>query len=231
MYKSERYKFATLTLEPTAQPELATIHEALDRFEAIAPNTNRKYDPDSERITDLILNADHGEYAYCHFVYHASAREADIPSDDTNETDNARTWTIRSRIFYFENGQFAIQSTDGLAKHWLPPLFERISNGAIVTEYRFYPEETDSCDKDKQFNTEIADATTHCDDPKPTDLIDATANEIESIGEQHDKSPQETPLPTGGVMTAWPEPNDGLSTADRAERIVDRIKPYLETHR
>ncbi|WP_330632470.1 hypothetical protein [Halocatena halophila] len=230
MYKSERYKFGTLTLEPTAQPELATIHQALDQFEAAAPNDNRKYDPDSERITDLIHNSNHGEYAYCHFIYHASAREADIPSDEKSEADNARTWTIRSRIFYFKNGQFAIQSTDGLAKHWLPALFERISNGAIGADYRFYPGGNDSCDNDKQINAQIADATTHCDDANPADLIDATASEIESISEQHDSPPQQSPLPTGGVMTAWPEPNDDLSTTDRAERIFDRLKPYLETH-
>lgn len=268
MSKSERFKFGEINLPKDSLPSPDGVYEAIrDGCENIRNQGNisvsgRSTDS-SEDSKAAYLGADHDEYSYCHFQYQvATERGTIIRSDNTsnNRKDEESSQSEEySRVLYFENGQFAIESTQDLVDQRVLAFIGSLTDIEIGDAYEFYGRGAGDRAQDhtvigaaSESNgesgfragsqvrvptgaTENGEHTGAIDIEgsvdQTTDVVDETAEKIRLLGTRDSDSTDEI-LTSGTVVATWSEkdwPNDA-ETERRAETIREKIVPYLRRH-
>lgn len=257
MHKSERYKFGAITLPTAVLPSLEEVRDAIEVLGNNAPDSPRNETHIHRDSADaVVLGTDHETHPYCHFQYRAVlSGDGAVPPSKT-EASRAQPWHVRSRVFYFENGQFAVQPTRGLSDAWLPAFIARITDIEVGEAFRFYdsmdsesntqrtPEPVPSNESISRVpagdgsstfvstQTVTSDRTTHSAGD-PADLLDQATRtgEIEPHQSPHGGAPDSAFAP-GTVVATWNEtdwPKD-VGETRRAKEIHKRILPYLKRH-
>lgn len=255
MYKSERFKFGAITLSAAVRPSLEEVRNAIEVPVDDAPHCSPNDAPIYRDSADaVVLEFGHENHSYCHFQYRAVLSENGATRPLGTEFSRAQPWHVRSRVFYFQNGQFAVQPTRGLADEWLPAFIARITDTDAGDEFEFYGSIGRS---DSQQALEISppngsvgrvtasDGAASVSTPvvaddraprsagDPADLLkEATqTGEIEPNHVPPDGSAAALFAP-GTVVATWDETdwsNDAGETR-RAEEIHRQIVPYLRNH-
>lgn len=250
MYESERFKFGIVTLPSVVRPSPEEVRNAIKTDESI---NDLSHDTAIHRhsIDAVVLSADHESHPYCHFQYRAAFSENDT-AQSPGTTTREQPWYVRSRAFYFENGQFAVQPTRGLPETWLPSFIARITETDIADGFKFYESKNGGSDpqrtsehsstsgsvsrvptSDRSFVSPPAPSNPSHSGGDPADLLEE-ATRTGTVGPQHtlrgDSS--DTGFTPGTVVATWNEtdwPNDA-GEAKRATEIHRQIVPYLRNH-
>jgi len=135
---------------------LGTFFDSVDRpsLEELAAALDDEFlERDSEEINDgedelvykdkgrnVRVQRDNGDYDYCHFRYVSDTKESyRVRTDDDEEADTDETRLVDSRVLYFENGQFAFESSQDLEDYWIPRFIGRAAGYDLEgADYRFY---------------------------------------------------------------------------------------------
>lgn len=255
MYESERFKFGAITLPAAVRPSLEDVRDAIAVSADDAPRCSRNDTPTHRDSVDaVVLGFGHGNYSYCHFQYRTVLSESGVTRTRGAEFSRAQPWHVRSRVFYFQNGQFAVQPTRGLADEWLPAFIARITDTDAGDEFEFYGS-TGRSDSQRTPRISppngsvsrvsagdgsasvsapaVADDRAPCSAGDPADLLkEATqTGEIEPDHVPPDGSAV-TVFAPGTVVATWDETdwsNDAGET-QRAKEIHRQIVPYLQSH-
>lgn len=147
MSKSERFKFGEITLPKASLPSSKDVYDAVK----VMGKSGKKIDQQNQ-ITDSIspngnesgqaafLGDAHDEYSYCHFQYQLQTESRTIIAKNTRNHRESGTESaaVCSRVFYFENGQFAVESTRDDVNRRIPEFIGEITNTDMDGGYEFY---------------------------------------------------------------------------------------------
>ncbi len=147
MSKSERFKFGEITLPNASLPSSKDVYDAVKAM----GKSGKKIDQQNQ-ITDSVspsgsesgqaafLGDAHDEYSYCHFQYQLQTESRTIIAKNTRNHRESGTESaaVCSRVFYFENGQFAVESTRDDVDRRIPEFIGEITNTDTDGGYEFY---------------------------------------------------------------------------------------------
>ncbi len=142
MCNSERFKFGTVTLPSVVLPSPEDVCTALEET-PVTEIDPRSEDPAIQRhsVDAVVCNTDHDSDPYCHFQYRAAFSKSDTVRTPEQSSLGVHPWHVRSRVFYFEDGQFAVQPVRGLPDTWFPSFLGHITDTEVGNEFRIYGSE------------------------------------------------------------------------------------------
>lgn len=258
MHKSERFTFGTITLPSGVLPSIEEVRDAIERMSNDPPDaTCNDTQIHRNSANAVVCRDDHESYSYCHFQYRAVLSGDDATHTTGTESSRVQPWHVRSRVFYFENGQFAVQPMRGVSETWFPTFLARITNTDVKDEFWFYSSGESRSDTQQPHHivsprgpvsrVPAGDgpvpsvSTPPAADERPTSssagdpadlLAEATqTGTAESHRTLHERSPDAAFAP-GTVVATWNEadwPND-VEESRRATEIHRQIVPYLQSH-
>lgn len=256
MYESERFNLGIITLPSVVRPSPEDVRNAIgeDPDEATDVSSNETA-IHRHSVDAVVLHSDHSQ-PYCHFQYRAAFSADGTACPPETASARAQPWHVRSRAFYFENGQFAVQPTRGLSETWLPSFIARITETDVGDEFKFYDSKSGNSGSHRSHDgsasngtisrVPTSDGSDPCVSPptpddQPADpLAGDPADLLEKATRTGAVSPQRTPRGTssdpafapGTVVATWDVtdwPNDA-GAAKRATEIHRQIEPYLQSH-
>ena len=141
MPESARYRFGKIDVPQSELPTPEELHDAIDDTFRVRNKKVVVEGEDPVELEEKGMNSYYSdarnEYAYCQFTYisdkedSATVREGDelkVAPDDQ---------PVRPLVFYFNNGQFAYESEQGLIKHWIPNFIGERTDTDIEGKYHF----------------------------------------------------------------------------------------------
>lgn len=141
MSKAETYRLGTF-LSDESRPSLEELADALD--DQFIEREVEEHDNDDDLVykdkgRNTWVQQDGREYDYCQFRYVSDTKESyRIRTEDDEEADGSQTFLETSRVLYFENGQFIMESNDDLEDFWIPRFIGRVTGYDLGDSYRFY---------------------------------------------------------------------------------------------
>ncbi|RRJ31984.1 hypothetical protein [Halocatena pleomorpha] len=203
----------------------------------------------------MVLSTDRDGDPYCHFQYQVAFSGCETGRSAAQQSPGVQPWHVRSRVFYFDNGQFAVQPARGLSETWFPSFLTLLTDTPVGDEFRIYGTERKSSDtppthgvsqsSDSSERVPASDGTASLvssaasdnrSPPQggdPADLL-AEATRTGSVGAHGTLSG--VPLSSGcapdTVVATWDETDwsDNVDKAKRATEIYRQIAPYLQNH-
>ncbi|QIO25566.1 hypothetical protein [Haloarcula sp. JP-L23] len=143
MAESETYRLGTFFSE-VERPSLEELASALDD-EFIERDTEELADEGEELVfkdkgRNIRIQRDGGDYDYLHFRYVSDTKQSyRVRTEDDEEDDQSDTRLVDSRVLYFENGQFALETDNDLEDRWIPRFIGRATGYDIGGgDYRIY---------------------------------------------------------------------------------------------
>ncbi|MGB9966305.1 hypothetical protein [Halobacterium hubeiense] len=142
MAKQIRVRFGELDRPDHERPSAREVYEAIDdewqvRSEEIVVEGEDPI-PLEEKGQDPYLSDSHGNHSFCQFTY-TSEKDASAMIRDGDEVKPAPdNQPVQSRVFYFDNGQFAYEAKQGLTKHWVPQFLGKRTDTPVSGDYEFY---------------------------------------------------------------------------------------------
>lgn len=265
MSKSERFKFGEINLPKDSLPSPDGVYEAINNdCENIRNQGNMSVSggttDSSENSKAAHLGIDHDEYSYCHFQYRRSTEHSSIiTSDNISEGESSQSGAY-ARVFYFENGQFAIESTQDLVDQRVLEFIGSLTDIEMGDAYEFYGRESGHRAQDHPVigaatesngenghragsqvraptgateNGERTGAINIKDSvDQTTDVVDKTAEKIRLLDRTRGSESTDEVLISGTVVATWSEKDwpSDTETERRAETIREKIVPYLRRH-
>lgn len=93
--------------------------------------------PLEEKGMNAIYNDGHGDHSYCHFFYVADKEDSATVREGDELVVAPDQQPVRPNVFYFENGQFAYESEQGLIRHWIPQFIGERAGIDVDNNYHF----------------------------------------------------------------------------------------------
>lgn len=142
MSKAETYRMGIFLTEerPTVEElEESLSNEFIERKTDELGNSGEEHSFQDKGRNALVRDAG-DDYGYCHFRYVAESEESyRVRTEDGEEEDEYDAHLKDTRVMYFENGQFLIQSNQDLENRWIPRFIGRVTGYEVTgAEYKFY---------------------------------------------------------------------------------------------
>lgn len=176
MVESARFRFGSINLPESTLPTPEELHDAIDDEFRVRAEKVVVEDEDSVELEEKGLNSYysdvHDETSFCQFTYVSDKENSATIRDGDEMVVAPDNQPIQPLVFYFQNGQFAYETKQGLVKHWIPQFignrmdtevdgnytFDSFSQGDMLDYYQSQDEisvfKFGSSDNDDEFESE-----------------------------------------------------------------------------
>jgi hypothetical protein len=79
----------------------------------------------------------HDEYSFCQFTYVSDKENSAVVRDGDELKVAPDDQPVRPLVFYFQNGQFAYETEQGLVKHWIAQFIGERTDSNVEGNYAF----------------------------------------------------------------------------------------------
>lgn len=259
MSKSERFKFGEINLPKDSLPSPDDVYEAIsDGHKSIKKQDDIAVSglSDSPEDSKSAYLADHDRYSCCHFQYRtATEHNTVITNRDRIEKKQAQISGEYLRVFYFENGQFAINSIRNLMDQRVPEFIGAVTGIGVGDEYEFYGQDVagqreqdhtvtigsaskSNGEKGNKVGSRLRTPSGLTEDEEHTgaidiesnvnqssDIVDETAEKIRLLDGTRGSEPTDEVFASGTVVATWSE-KDWPSDAE-TERRAETIREKI----